>query len=88
MVKCNSCGFKNPGGKFCSQCGAMLESGPLICPKCKAENPPGSKFCNECGANLISTSKVGSPKAKDSKEKNRKNPREEGSISQEFRYDT
>jgi class 3 adenylate cyclase len=50
-VTCSACGFENPPGhKFCSECGAALDSG---CPSCGTQVLPGQKFCGECGASLV-----------------------------------
>lgn len=47
---CSACGNKTtPGAKFCSDCGAKLESG---CSKCGHPRSPGDKFCKECGQKL------------------------------------
>lgn len=61
-TKCPQCGETNPSTvKFCSSCGADLESvrkavqgaTPLHCSKCGAENSPDAKFCQNCGASLL-----------------------------------
>jgi len=49
-MHCSSCGFENPeGGKFCSQCGTVLNRG---CAQCGADSAPTAKFCGECGVPL------------------------------------
>ena len=39
----------SPNAKFCSVCGAKLQT---VCPNCGAPVKPGSKFCSECGQSL------------------------------------
>ena len=39
----------SPNAKFCSVCGAKLQT---VCPNCGALVRPGSKFCSECGRSL------------------------------------
>ncbi len=49
-MRCARCEQDNlSGAKFCSACGAHLES---ACPGCGHANVPGSRFCNECGQPL------------------------------------
>ncbi|MGI9035878.1 MAG: SPFH domain-containing protein [Pyrinomonadaceae bacterium] len=51
MIPCPSCGKMNSAGvKFCSDCGAKMETAKVPCIKCGAELREGAKFCNECGA--------------------------------------
>src|SRR5262249_3585639 len=49
-MQCPRCQHENPGGKFCSECGARLE---LRCAACGEPKPPGNKFCSECGERLV-----------------------------------
>lgn len=65
-MKCPSCGKENdPTEKWCTECGAALETLPLKeepkveeavsgvqCPSCSKMNLLGAKFCIECGASL------------------------------------
>ena len=52
-VACPKCGVANlAGAKFCNDCGAKIETGPVPCGKCGAQVQPGSKFCNECGTKV------------------------------------
>lgn len=66
-MKCPSCGKENdPAEKWCSECGAALETlppeqepkveevvtGEIQCPSCSKMNPVGTQFCVECGADL------------------------------------
>ena len=49
-MSCPQCGHSNPAtAKFCSDCGAALES---ACPACGQANALASRFCNQCGAAL------------------------------------
>lgn len=49
-MRCGRCQGENPpSAKFCSRCGARLES---RCPSCAYPYAPGSRFCNECGQPL------------------------------------
>lgn len=45
-VKCTNCGA-TVTGKFCSECGTPVASGPKKCSKCGTEVT--GKFCTECG---------------------------------------
>ena len=52
-VACPKCGVANlAAAKFCNDCGAKIETGPVPCGKCGAQLQPGSKFCNECGTKV------------------------------------
>jgi membrane protease subunit (stomatin/prohibitin family) len=57
VIPCPKCGTANPvGGKFCSNCGATLQSPQaesVQCPICHAEIKAGSKFCSSCGQSLV-----------------------------------
>lgn len=49
-MSCPQCRHSNPPvAKFCSSCGAKLDS---RCRACGHGNAPGSRFCNECGGPL------------------------------------
>jgi predicted ATPase/class 3 adenylate cyclase len=49
-MRCPRCQAENPASaKFCSDCGARLET---LCPGCGHANAPGARFCNECGRAL------------------------------------
>jgi len=43
---CPSCGKDVPLGKFCPECGALMQ---ITCAHCSAQLPAGAKFCLECG---------------------------------------
>lgn len=45
-VVCPNCKASVPAGKFCLECGAVMEP---VCNKCGAKLTPGAKFCMECG---------------------------------------
>jgi class 3 adenylate cyclase len=50
MLTCSACATENrPGRRFCSRCGAALES---ACGSCGAANDPGDRYCGSCGAAL------------------------------------
>ena len=57
---CTECGANMPEGtKFCTSCGAPLQSelparrvAEPTCPICGAQMPVGTKFCTQCGAPL------------------------------------
>ena len=45
-VVCPNCKASVAAGKFCLECGAIMEP---VCNKCGAKLTPGAKFCMECG---------------------------------------
>jgi membrane protease subunit (stomatin/prohibitin family) len=49
QVTCGKCGAKQPGGKFCADCGTPLVVQKKFCSGCGAELGPGAKFCAGCG---------------------------------------
>jgi membrane protease subunit (stomatin/prohibitin family) len=49
QVTCGKCGAKQPGGKFCADCGTPLVMQKKFCSGCGAEMGPGAKFCASCG---------------------------------------
>lgn len=54
-VACPKCGAANiAGAKFCSDCGAKMETSAQTfpCAKCGAQLQAGSKFCNDCGTKV------------------------------------
>jgi hypothetical protein len=50
MVSCGKCGAKQPGGKFCAECGAALLAQRKFCGGCGGELSSGARFCANCGA--------------------------------------
>ncbi|HEY6463144.1 MAG TPA: zinc ribbon domain-containing protein, partial [Polyangiaceae bacterium] len=49
QVTCGKCGAKQPGGKFCADCGSPLVAQKKFCAGCGAELGAGAKFCASCG---------------------------------------
>ena len=49
QVSCGKCGAKQPGGKFCAECGAALVPQKRFCSGCGVELTPTAKFCSNCG---------------------------------------
>lgn len=49
LVTCAKCSTKQPGGKFCAECGTPLAQPKKFCTGCGAENAPTAKFCAACG---------------------------------------
>jgi membrane protease subunit (stomatin/prohibitin family) len=50
QVTCGKCGAKQPGGKFCADCGSPLVAQKKFCSGCGVELSAGAKFCPNCGA--------------------------------------
>ena len=48
-VTCAKCNTKQPGGKFCQECGNALAQAKKFCTGCGTEMVPGQKFCANCG---------------------------------------
>jgi membrane protease subunit (stomatin/prohibitin family) len=46
---CGKCGAKQPGGKFCAECGSPLVAQKKFCSGCGLELGAGVKFCSSCG---------------------------------------
>ncbi|HTB72309.1 MAG TPA: SPFH domain-containing protein [Polyangiaceae bacterium] len=46
---CGKCGTKQPGGKFCAECGSPLVAQKKFCSGCGIELAAGAKFCSGCG---------------------------------------
>ena len=49
QVTCGKCGAKQPGGKFCAECGGPLVAQKKFCSGCGVEMAAGAKFCANCG---------------------------------------
>jgi SPFH domain-Band 7 family/Double zinc ribbon len=49
QVICGKCGAKQPGGKFCAECGSPLVAQKKFCSGCGIELAAGAKFCSGCG---------------------------------------
>lgn len=55
-ITCIKCGTPYPAGaKFCTKCGAKLETvpKPKFCPRCGDPVAENEKFCDKCGTRLI-----------------------------------
>jgi membrane protease subunit (stomatin/prohibitin family) len=48
-VTCAKCNAKQPGGKFCAECGAPLAQPKKFCVGCGTELGAAAKFCPNCG---------------------------------------
>ena len=53
LVTCPACGKQVPEGKFCPECGEILQG---TCSACGKPLVADSKFCPECGARQTSAS--------------------------------
>ena len=49
MVTCGSCQTRQPGGKFCAECGTALAQAKKFCTGCGQELIGAAKFCANCG---------------------------------------
>lgn len=49
MVTCAKCNTRQPGGKFCAECGGQLAQAKKFCSNCGLETAPAAKFCANCG---------------------------------------
>ena len=49
QVTCGKCNTKQPGGKFCAECGNTLVSLKKFCTGCGQETGASAKFCANCG---------------------------------------
>jgi membrane protease subunit (stomatin/prohibitin family) len=54
QVACGKCGAKQPGGKFCAECGAPLVAQKKFCSGCGTELVANAKFCPNCGTSAAS----------------------------------
>lgn len=48
-VTCGKCSTRQPGGKFCAECGTALAQGKKFCTGCGQELIGAAKFCASCG---------------------------------------
>jgi len=48
-VTCAKCGTRQPGGKFCAECGGPLAQAKKFCTGCGQETGATAKFCANCG---------------------------------------
>jgi membrane protease subunit (stomatin/prohibitin family) len=48
-VTCGKCQTKQPGGKFCNECGTALAQPKKFCTGCGGELAAAAKFCANCG---------------------------------------
>jgi len=48
MVTCAKCNTRQPGGKFCAECGGALAQAKKFCTGCGNETGT-AKFCANCG---------------------------------------
>ena len=49
QVTCGKCNTKQPGGKFCAECGNALAQAKKFCTGCGQELGASAKFCANCG---------------------------------------
>jgi len=49
QVTCAKCQTKQPGGKFCAECGTPLAQAKKFCTGCGGELTGTAKFCANCG---------------------------------------
>jgi membrane protease subunit (stomatin/prohibitin family) len=54
-VTCAKCNTKQPGGKFCAECGTALAQQKKFCTGCGTELTPSAKFCASCGTAAAAT---------------------------------
>jgi membrane protease subunit (stomatin/prohibitin family) len=61
LVICAKCQAKQPGGKFCAECGAPLAAQKKFCTGCGQELGAASKFCANCGTPSQAPSPAAAP---------------------------
>jgi membrane protease subunit (stomatin/prohibitin family) len=61
QVVCGKCGAKQPGGKFCAECGVPLVAQKKFCSGCGVEMGAGAKFCASCGTPATAAAPAASP---------------------------
>jgi hypothetical protein len=52
MIPCPTCHVPTPVAKFCTDCGALMETKRKFCSACGTELKPTAKFCDSCGAKV------------------------------------
>ena len=55
LVTCAKCNTKQPGGKFCAECGTGLAQAKKFCSNCGLEVAGSAKFCANCGTSATAT---------------------------------
>ena len=55
QVTCGKCGARQPGGKFCAECGGALVIQKKFCSGCGLELGGTAKFCSGCGTPALAT---------------------------------
>jgi membrane protease subunit (stomatin/prohibitin family) len=63
QVTCGKCGCKQPGGKFCAECGTTLAPQKKFCTGCGGELTAAAKFCAGCGTAATAPPAPASPGA-------------------------
>ena len=53
QVTCGKCNTKQPGGKFCAECGNTLVQQKKFCTGCGQEIGATAKFCANCGTSAV-----------------------------------
>jgi membrane protease subunit (stomatin/prohibitin family) len=53
MTTCGRCNTRQPGGKFCAECGGPLAQAKKFCSNCGLETGPAAKFCANCGTSAL-----------------------------------
>jgi membrane protease subunit (stomatin/prohibitin family) len=59
QVACGKCGAKQPGGKFCAECGGPLVAQKKFCSGCGVEMGATAKFCSGCGTPTVAPGAAG-----------------------------
>jgi membrane protease subunit (stomatin/prohibitin family) len=59
QVTCGKCGARQPGGKFCADCGTPLVAQKKFCSGCGVEMAAGAKFCANCGTSAAGATAPG-----------------------------
>jgi membrane protease subunit (stomatin/prohibitin family) len=59
QVTCPKCNTKQPGGKFCAECGTTLATQKKFCTGCGNELAGAAKFCANCGTSVTAAPATG-----------------------------